>query len=1632
MSLVNLASNEALLDQLSTLAKKNLPKSHQNSVSDFMAAYLANYPIDEFANLHANDVLGCMYSWWNTLQQFKANKPKVRVFNPNIEEDGWVSNRTVIFVHQKDMPFLVDSIRIALNDRGLVIHSVVSGLLHVGRKGKGDYVTASSITESVKDSKDCKYGQEALIYIEIGRATDEGEHEAIQRTLSKVLEDVSAVTKDYYPMLDKINDAENGLTVVQAKLSGGDIAESLEFVSWLKENFTFLGYTEFDIVKKGKKQRLEENVDARLGVMSQRRKNQTQEVIPLDEDHSGLVEFYESDRILDFSKSQSRAGIHRNAYAEYVVVKRYNNKGKVVGGACFKGLYTAVAYTSSPNQIPLIRKKVETVISSSGVVPTSHDGKVYQMTVETFPRDELFHAPADELSKTIAGVVKINERRMVRFFSRVDAHGKFANCMVYMPRDVYRTEIRRKVQALLVGVFDAETADYTTYFSESILVRTHFVLKLHADSNTDVDTESLQQKIIDLARDWKDVLLESLIENKGEEQGTHVANRYQYAFESAYRESFDARTAVSDIDHIDSLKTEDDIALSFYQTQGSEENAVRFKIFHLDTEMELSTVIPILENLGLRVIGEHPYKITRDDGRIVWLHDFNLYYALPVAVDVHKAREFFQEAFDAIWREKAESDSFNRLVLGGRLAWREVSLLRAYARYIKQTQFNFSLGYMADTLVNHLEITRTLLALFKGKFDPRFNKENEESEQRIQRFKDSILESLDKVQNLSEDRILRRYLDFISATLRTNFYQENKFGEPKSYISLKFSPQEIDDIPEPRPMFEVFVYSPRVEGVHLRGGKVARGGLRWSDRHQDYRTEVLGLVKAQQVKNAVIVPSGAKGGFICKRNNFSERDAFMNEGVACYRMFISGLLDLADNLIEGEVVPPENVIRHDEDDPYLVVAADKGTATFSDIANEISENYDFWLGDAFASGGSNGYDHKGMGITAKGAWVSVQRHFREIGVNVQEDEFTVVGVGDMGGDVFGNGMLLSDKIRLVCAFNHLHIFIDPDPDAAATFVERQRLFTTPRTTWADFDEKLISKGGGVFDRSAKSITITKEMKARFDIKENKLTPTDLLNRILKSPVDLIWNGGIGTYVKGGDETHSDVGDKANDSLRVNGADLRCKVFGEGGNLGMTQLGRIDFCLNGGRCNTDFIDNAAGVDCSDHEVNIKILLNDVVSNGDMTEKQRNNLLAKMTDTVSDMVLENNYSQTQAISVAEASGGRQMEYLRFIHALEDSGRLDRELEFLPSDDQLLERKTEGKSLCRPELSVLVSYAKVELKDELSEANIAEDEYVRTHLENAFPKTLKKKYSQEMYNHRLLREIVATQVANDMVNNMGITFARRLVESTGAQYGEIAYAYITARDIFRIPELWQKIEALDYKVDSKVQASMMIVLMRLVRRASRWFLRNRRSHLSPAPEVDVFNPAVKTISKKLPSLLKGIAHADWCKRCDAWVEAGVPEELASFVGMSTNLYASLSIIDAANDVDLPVDRVAQVYFALGDKLNLHWFADQINEVTVENHWQARAREAFQDDLEWQQRSLTISVLKAMDGCNDVDAAIETWMEQNDFMITRWRNMINDLQAAGTDFAVFSVALRELLDLAQASQHCKTLLDESGTCPV
>ncbi|HZY66106.1 MAG TPA: NAD-glutamate dehydrogenase, partial [Rubrobacteraceae bacterium] len=1037
-------------------------------------------------------------------------------------------------------------------------------------------------------------------------------------------------------------------------------------------------------------------------------------------------------------------------------------------------------------------------------------------------------------------------------------------------------------------------------------------------------------------------------------------------------------------------------------------------------KIPLSDVLPLLEEMGVRVVDEHPYKIEPSGSPEAWIHNFGLAHEAQGDLQTEEVKKTFQDAFDRMWHGVVENDGFNRLVLRAGLTWRKITILRAYAKYLRQTGTTFSQDYMEDALAGNAHITRLLAELFLVRFDPESQKKAEDETDRL---KEEIEAALDEVASLDEDRILRRFLNAILATLRTNYFQRDEDGEPKPYLSFKLDPSSIPELPLPRPMFEIFVYSPRTEGVHLRGSEVARGGIRWSDRKEDFRTEILGLMKAQTVKNAVIVPTGAKGGFVVKRPpQNGDREAFTEEGIACYRILICGMLDLTDNLTDGETVPPPEVVRYDEDDPYLVVAADKGTAAFSDIANGIStDEYDFWLGDAFASGGSSGYDHKAMGITARGAWESVTRHFRALGKDVHSEDFTVVGIGDMSGDVFGNGMLLSRHIKLVAAFNHLHIFFDPDPDPEKSFEERQRLFNAERSAWTDYDEDCISEGGGIFSRTQKSISLTPEIQQLLGVEEESLTPNEVIHALLKAPVDLLWNGGIGTYVKASHESNADVGDKANDSLRVDGEELGCRVVGEGGNLGMTQEGRIEYALHGGRVYMDAIDNSAGVDCSDHEVNIKVLLDAVVKNGDMTGKQRNELLAEMTEEVGGLVLRNNYEQTQAIdnSLAQASSMADV-HARYIRFLEDAGLLDRGLEFLPGEEALADRKSEGLGLVAPEIAILLSYTKIMLYGQLLDSDAPEDAYLSEELERYFPTPLRERFREQMKEHRLRRQIIATHLTNELVNRCGTTFAYRLREETGGKASEIARAHTAAREIFDLRDLWSRIEDLDNQVEARVQTRMLLAARKLIERATRWLLRNRRAPLDIADTVSHFSEGAEELTGRIPDLMLESDRKALEKVTEELTEAGVPEELAKRVAALHSMFSVLDIVDVASSTGQDLETVAAVYFILGDRLRLHWLREHIESLPRDNRWRMLSRAALRDDLYDQEATLTAEILHEVpDGDLSAEDHVESWIHSNQESVDRVLQVLRDINSSGTfDLSTLSVALRETRNLSNGPE--------------
>lgn len=1586
-------SKATMLDNLLAQLSKDFSNKQAVLVEAFVRQVFDYVAGEEFASFAAADLRGMVRTLWQFYSQ-RSDKHQISVFNPDVEQHAWQSKHSIIVVNVANIPFVIDSLRLAVNESEYNIHRIFHAELGCQR-------TKAGAIKEVKDGTD-----ELLVYIEIDKCTDHDELDAMKARIESVMAQVHLVVDDFDHLLDTLVQARSAVANAPTDVEG--IEESLAFIDWLRDNhFTFLGCDYYQV----ESDRIRSTCDSSFGVFHGRA-DREQKFSDLSPAH---VENIHERRLVSFAKSGVKSEVHRGAWSDYVVIKHIDSAGKVIGGWRFLGLYTSAVYYGSPFTIPVIRQKLEAVLDRSRFSEGSHYYKELWQILNTFPIDDLFLNQLGEIEHTANEVLKVQERKQVKLFTHIDPYGKFATVLCYVPRDIYNTKMRLQIQQALADHLPAKDIDFNTWFAESVLARIRFVIRLARPvAEEDFDKASLQAKVAEISRQWSDDLQESLIDSQGEEHGVALYNDYANAFSLGYQEKFSARVAVTDILRMQDLSDAQPLRINLYRLVGGD-GGLKIKLYHRG-ELVLSDLIPVLENLGLTVIDEFPYQIhSRND--VVWIYDLSVAYEADPEIDVDRVREPFAEAFGAAWRGMADSDAFNRLVLGASLSWRAVVMLRALAKYMKQIKFGLSEHYIATTLLHHQSITRALLDYFTARFDPNATADAEHC-------KDVFLNALDDVENINEDRIFRKYVGIIDACVRTNFYQPAEHGA-YSNVSFKIEPAKVGDVPKPHPFFEVFVYSPRIEGVHLRFGKVARGGLRWSDREEDFRTEVLGLVKAQQVKNSVIVPVGAKGGFIAKQlPSQGGREAFMKEGIACYKSFIRGLLDITDNLVDGEVVEPKNLVRHDQSDPYLVVAADKGTATFSDIANEVAGHYDFWLGDAFASGGSNGYDHKKMGITARGAWVSVQRHFRELGINVQEDPIAVVGIGDMAGDVFGNGMLQSEQIKLVVAFNHMHIFVDPDPNPKTAFKERQRLFKLPRSTWEDYDKRVLSKGGGIYSRSAKSIKLSSEAAKVLGLgdKSVSVAPNELIRSALKAPIDLIWNGGIGTYIKASQETHNEVGDKANDALRVNAKDVQSRVIGEGGNLGLTQLARIEFSEQGGRCFSDFIDNAGGVDCSDHEVNMKILLNDQVACGDLTVKQRNQLLEALTDPVAKLVLTSNYRQTQALSNAfSESALRVDEHRRLIKYFEESGRLDRELEFLPSDDQLAERKSQGRGLTRPELAVLIAYGKNEMKEELIEADLHSEPELIKQGRDTFPESLLERFPKAMESHQLQSEMAATQLSNDIYNHMSLAFAQRLIESTGCTYMDVVKAYVIARELFDLSRVWREVEALDYQVDSDVQASMMLRLSRMVRHAARWLIRNHRNDFHVKPLLDTYCEPLHDLREKLSSIVVGDLHKKWTESCQDWQDSGVPEALASEVAATELSYSSLSVIAVAKSVEAPLLNVAKVYFTIGERLALDKFYGQIANLPISSHWQALARESLRDDLEAQQRQITLNVMAMAQGrSQEVDSLIAAWVHENKTLVERWFRVVREVATASEpEFTMYTVALRELVDLTQSTRH-------------
>ena len=1627
-----LATDDSI-DAVVSALPKNLPAAERSRLERFARAFYRRLPQDEMAARPATEWAAVVASFLDFAGQREPGRPSISVLNPSLASDGFESTHTVVRIANEDMPFLVDSVRMALAQFGLSLHQIVHPVIQLRRDDAG---RLAEVGEGEPES---------CMHLEVDRLADAGQMQALKDAILVALADVRAAVADWQPMRERMLEIAEALQGSGMPVDPAARAEARDFLLWCADNhFTFLGYREYEV----RDRQLCPVVGSGLGLL--RGKDESAKPRPVAGLAAADLPPGTRQEVLILTKTNARATVHRPGYMDYIGVLEFDAVGRAVRERRFLGLYTSSAYSRRPWDIPVVRQRYEYVMSESGLPLNSHSGKALRHILETLPRDELFQSSAEELKATALGILGLQERARTRLFLRRDRHGRFFSALVYIPRDRFNTGVRNRIEAVLMRELQGERLDHAVQIGESPLAQLHLVIRPAAGAKVEPDHARLEAEVTRIVRDWHDELREVLVNELGEVEGLRLAQHYGKALPAGYIEAVSPEAAAVDVIQLSRLNESDDQRVSFFRHG----ERLRLKLFRRAGDLALSDVLPVLENLGLRVLTEHPYELALPEGS-VHIQDFEV-QPLAGDVDVEAAHVPFEQAFEAVWRGEAENDAFNRLLLSARLEWRDIAMLRAYTRYAQQTGVPFSQQYMEEALNRYPAIARLLYELFEARFQPGREQPLDEagrkalhdqiawvlpSEQRqaldtipqevaaaraldrqaqIDAITDALEILLDRlVGSIDDDRILRRYMALIGATLRTNFFQKRN-GAWRDYISFKFDPSKVPEIPKPVPYREIFVYSPYVEGVHLRFGPVARGGLRWSDRREDFRTEVLGLVKAQMVKNTVIVPVGSKGGFVVKRPPAGgDRDAVLAEGIACYRRFISGMLDITDNLVDGKVVHPQDVVRHDGDDPYLVVAADKGTATFSDIANSISAEYGFWLGDAFASGGSVGYDHKGMGITARGAWESVKRHFRALGIDSQSQDFTCVGIGDMSGDVFGNGMLLSRHIRLVAAFDHRHIFLDPNPDAARSYAERERLFRLPRSSWEDYDRSLISEGGGVHPRSAKTIAITPQVREALgiDASVEQMTPTELMNAILKAPVDLLWNGGIGTYVKASSESHAEVGDRANNGLRVNGNELRCRVVGEGGNLGLTQRGRIEAAMNGVLLNTDFIDNSAGVDTSDHEVNIKILLSAPVARGELSQEQRNRLLADMTDEVAELVLVDNYRQNQTISLMERmSASRLGSFGHFMRTLEAQGLLDRSIEFLPSDAELAERKARGLGLTRPELSVLLSYDKIVVFNQMLDSDVPEDPYLGKELLRYFPKALQDRYAKDMENHRLRREIIATAVTNSTINRMGATFLLRMQEDTGQSAGQIAKAFTVSREVLQARDLWAAIDALDLKVPESAQLDALMEIWHLQRNITRWLLnRPDGGRLEIAEKVERYAGGVAALRAALDRVLPEESAQSLAADRARWQELGFPADLANAFASLPYLAYALDIVEISIERGMPVDKVAAAYFGLGDALHTKWLLEAVESLPVEGRWHAQARGVLRDELQAQQRALVGQVLASGEG--EPLQRAQAWLSRDDANLRYTLAMFADMRnLRGMDYPTLSVAVRRLAQLAQS----------------
>ncbi|MEJ0026977.1 MAG: NAD-glutamate dehydrogenase [Rhizomicrobium sp.] len=1568
----------------------------------FYDALFGNAPPDD-VNRYAPEGLAALARL--VRKRALAHRPggsDVFLFCARDEDKDYAENDTVLVAVNDDKPFLFDSLIADVTAGGGRLRAVFHPI--VQQNGQAVSVIVLALEP---------------ILNEVRRA-------AILHSAKATFAQVAVAVRDWRAMTARLRESIDGLKANPPKVTKEEFDESVALLEWLGDNhFTFLGSRDYDFDPAGDGA-LVPVAHSGLGVLS----DPDARVIRRGPDRAALTPqvraFLTQPSPLIITKSNERSLVHRRVHMDYVGVKTFGADGKLTGERRFVGLFTSGAYSRRPSDIPLLRRKVADVLAHAGLPPASHDGKALAHILDTYPRDELFQISEEDLFAIAQGILRLGERPTVRVFLRFDRFDRFVSALVFVPRDRYDTHARERIHEILAKALNGRLSSATPTIDDSVLARVHYIIDRNEGARPRVSVHQLEEQIRGAIRTWDDGFAQAMEAVHGETEGMRLTQERQAHFSPGYRGSFTPMEAVHDLDEIAGLAKLEagfKIKARVYRRHADAHDALRLKLYILGEVMPLSASLPIFENLGLKVIAEDSFPVTLKTGD-GWTHeasvlDFAMERADQVAADLAVIKQPLEDAFHAIVEGRAESDGFNRLVLSAGLAWRDVTILRTVAKFLRQAGFAFSQDYVEHTLARNPDLAALLVALFHARNDPANAEDRDGAAAAVAKRIDG---AMGDVQSLDDDRIIRRLRNVVDNVLRTNFYQRDEPGAFKSYVAIKLDSQKLDELPLPRPHVEIFVYAPEVEGVHLRFGKVARGGIRWSDRREDFRTEILGLVKAQQVKNAVIVPVGAKGGFYPKTMPANPtRDQSQAIGIAAYKVLIEALLDVTDNLhADGSVVPPKDVVRHDGDDPYLVVAADKGTATFSDIANGIAEARGFWLGDAFASGGSHGYDHKKMAITARGAWEAVKRHFRELdGRDIQTQPFTCVGVGDMSGDVFGNGMLLSQQTRLLAAFDHRHIFLDPDPDPQASWIERKRLFDLARSSWADYDKALISPGGGVFARTLKEIPLTPQMKAVASVTVDKLSPGELIKALLKAEIDLLFFGGIGTFIKASTQNNLEAGDRANDAVRVNGAEVRAKVIGEGANLGVTQQGRIEYARAGGRINTDAIDNSAGVDTSDHEVNLKILLGGPQRRGELTPAARDELLNAMTDDVAAHVLKDNYDQTLALTVAQGRAVRDLDaHGRYMRDLERRGRLDRAVEFLPGDSELQKLENETKGLTRPELAVLLAYAKLDLDAEIVTSDLPDDPAFAAVLAGYFPPAAVKQFPGALEQHRLRREIISTALANRLVNLAGPVFVSRMMEMSGAPGAHVARAFVVAEGAFGLAALKARIDALDDKVDAAVQTAMYTDISEILRRLGLWFITNVPANADLASTVALYRAGVESLRGTFNTLVSPYDASDTEGHIKRLTDAGVPLDVAEDVAVLPLMSGAPEIAQLARNRSLSLDLVAGAYFAMGAIIGVDRLRGLAARISATEHWDRLAIRRIVDDLFAGQRALTAEALEgaaAQGGRADGSDAVKAWAQARGETLERARSFLDALERSGDlSIAKLTLANSQIRELA------------------